>query len=175
MTAPEGAPFNTDRVELAIVGCLNAIVSAAASFSTPITLPSRQIAGAGLIPYDCEQVFATVITLGTGTPEPRGTSNSGAGTWPDASTGANYTLYNAVVSLGIVRNSVEKMTGVGNTAPQPSAYLANLGLVSQDVALLWAAITQIQDAQTTAAPTTETAGPPQGGLIATTARITILI
>lgn len=175
MTAPAGAPFDANRVELAIVGCLNAIVSAAASFAPPLVLPSRQIAGAGLIPYDCEQVFATVITLGTGTPEPGRSSNSGAGTWPAISTGANMTLFNAVVSLGIVRNSVEKVTGLGTNAPTPAAYLANLGLVSQDVALLWAAITQIQDAQITAIPTTEVAGPPQGALIATTARITILI
>lgn len=175
MTAPEGAPFDTDRVELAIVGCLNAIVSAAANFSTPVVLPSRQIAGAGLIPYDCEQVFATVVTLGTGTPEPGRASNSGVGTWPGLATGANYTLFNATVSLGIVRKSIERVTGLGQIPPTPAAYLSNLGLVSSDVAVLWAAISQIQELQSSAAPTSETTGPPQGGLIATTARITILI
>lgn len=176
MTVPAGAPFTVDRVENAVVQCLNAIVSAAASFTPAIALPGRQIAGEGIIPYDCEQVFASVMTLGTGTPEPaRGTSSSGVGTWPPIGNGANYTFFSATIQLAVVRNTLEKMTGLGQQAPTPAAYLGNLGLVSKDIALLWAAIVQIQDAEVTAAPTRQTAGNPQGGLVATSAQITILI
>lgn len=173
MTAPDGAPFDADRVENLVVLALNAIVSSAAGFSPAISLPSRQIAGAGLIPYDCEQVFAAVQTVTTGTPEPLGAP--GTSTFPTTASGANQTLYSAVIQLAIVRKSKELITGLGQVPPPPSAFLANLGYASQDMAILMAAVGLIADAQMSATPRQELAGNPQGGLVATTCRVTVLV
>lgn len=173
MTAPHGAPFNADRIENLVTLALGAIVSAASSFSPAISLPSRQIAGAGLIPYDCAFVFASVQTVTTGAPE--GKNLPGTATFPTTGSGANFTLYQAVILLGIVRDSAEVMTGLGQQAPAPASYLANLAIASKDMAILLAAIGQIADAQISATPETMTAGSPKGALVATTARITVLV
>lgn len=173
MTAPEGAPFDSGRVEALVTLCLASIVSAAANFSPAVILPVRQIAGTGVIPYDCEQVIAAVQTITTGTPEALGLS--GASTFPTTASGANQTLYGAQVTLAIVRNSIEKMTGLGQIPPSPTAYLGNLGLVSQDMAVLLAAVTLIAEAQSSATPRTELPSGPQGGLIATVCRLTVLV
>lgn len=173
MTSPHGAPFDVNRVENLVTEALNAIISVASSFSPAISLPSRQIAGAGLIPYDCAMVFASVQTVTTGAPE--GKNLPGTATYPTTGSGANFTLYQAVILLGIVRDSQEKMTGLGQQAPAPAAYLANLGIASQDMAILLGAIGQIADAQISATPETLTAGSPQGVLVATTARIAVLV
>lgn len=172
MTAPSYAPFDTNRVENLVTGCLNAIVSAAAGFSPAVILPARQISGAGPIPYDCEQVFATVLSVGTGTPEPLGLS--GVATWPTTASGANYTLYNATLTLAILRNSAEKITGMGTSAPAPALFGQNLGLASQDIAVLQAALAQIGEAQSSATPRTESVVT-AGGLIATTCRLVVLV
>lgn len=173
MTAPDGAPFDTDRVENLVTSFLTAIVSAAASFTPPVTLPARQISGAGRIPYDCEEVFATVLTVGTGTPEALGLT--GTSTFPVTASGANQTLYNAVILLAIVRTSLEKITGMGIVPPDPTLFTGNLGLISQDTAVLMAALGQVAEAQSSASPRTITANSPQGGLIATTLQVTILL
>ncbi len=172
MTAPAYAPFDADRVETLVTACLNAIVSAASGFTPAVTLPSRQIAGAGPIPYDCEQVFATVLSVGTGTPEPLGLS--GIATWPTTASGANFTLYNATLQLAILRESREKITGMGNSAPDPSLFGQNLGLASQDIAVLQAALAQIGEAFSTATPRTESVAV-GGGLLATTCRVIMLV
>lgn len=167
-------PFDVTRVENLVVECLNAIVSAAASFSPPVVLPSRQIAGAGNIPYDCEQVLATIQLVATGAPEQR--SSLSASTWPPQADGANQTLYQATIVMAIVRKTNDTPTGpLGNIAPAPTAYLANLAAVSQDMAVLMAALSQIADAQISATPRTLTAGNPQGGLIPTSVRFTVLV
>lgn len=174
MTAPIGAPFNADRVENLVVLCLGAIVTAAANFTPAVTLPSRQIAGAGTIPNDCEQVYATVQSVTTGTPEPLGTS--GVSTWPTQADGGNQTLYSAVIMLAIVRKTNDTPTGpLGQTAPTPTAYLANLGAASQDMAVLMAALATIGEQQSSATPRVETAGTPQGGLVTTSCRVTVLV
>lgn len=174
MTAPDGAPFDADRVQLLVTSCLAAIVAAAASFTPPVSLPARQIAAAGTIPNDCEQVYATYQTVTTGTPEPRG--DGGAGTWPPVSAGGNQTLYVAVIQLAIVRKTADTPTGpLGQIPPTPTAYLANLAASSRDVAVLMAAVGQIADAQMSATPRTETAGPPLGGLFTTSCRVSVLV
>lgn len=172
MTAPANAPFDADRIENLVTSALNAIVSAAASFTPAVSLPGRQIAGAGLIPYDCEQVYVSFLTSSLGTPEPLGAS--GVSTWPAQADGANQTLYNAVLQLAIVRPSQELIQGMGNAAPPTTQYLANLAQISQDTAVLMAAINQIATAQMSATPRTITAGSPQGALVATTCRLTVL-
>lgn len=173
MTAPAGAPFDADRIENLVTSCLNAIVSTAASFDPAVALPARQIAGAGNIPNDCAQVYATVMTVTTGTPEPLG--NSGAGTWPPATADGNQTMYSAVIILAIVRATNDTPTGpLGQNPPTPAAYLANLAQSSQDMAVLMAAVGQIADAQMSATPRTETAGTPQGGMVTTNCRLTVI-
>lgn len=173
MTAPTYGPFDASRIENLVTLCLGAIVTSAASFAPAIELPSRQIAGVGLIPYDCEQVLASMQSLTTGIPESTG-FYTGANTWPPFDAGANNTMYQATLTLAIVRNSKEVITGVGNNPPPASAYLANLGMVSADMAVLLAAVSQIADAQHSAVPQTELPGGPLGGLVASVCRITVL-
>lgn len=174
MTAPVGAPFDADRVQALVVLALGAIVTSAANFTPPIALPARQIAGAGTIPNDCEQVYAAVQTVTTGTPEPLGTS--GVSTWPTQADGANQTMYSAVLQLAIVRKTNDTPTSpLGQVAPTPAAYLANLAATSADMAILMAALAQLGVAQSSATPRVETAGSPQGGMVTTSCRVTVLV
>lgn len=174
MTAPDYGPFDASRVENLVTSSLLAIVNAAAAFSPAISIPARQIAAVSLVPYDCEQVVASVQALGTGIPEGSG-SNIGSGTWPPFDAHANNTFYNATLTLAIVRKTNEGLTGIGNTPPTPAAYLANLAQVSGDVAVLLAAVSQIADAQHSATPQTELPNGPLGGLIATVCRVQVLV
>lgn len=165
------APFEITRVSDLVQSCLAALVASAAGLS--VSLPSRQIAAAGSVPYDCSQVVVTVIQIGTGTPEPTG-PRTGMLTYPNAD--SNSTLYQATIQLAIVRGTHDTPTGpLGQTAPTPAAYLANLTNASQDAAALIRAVNQIAENEMSAVPRTVTIGTPQGGLVATSARITVLV
>lgn len=171
----EPQPFTTDRISDLVQLCLAAIVTAAASFDPAIDLPQRQIAGAGTIPYDCEQVVVNLIQVGTGTPEPTGAGfRAGAATYPNP--GSNITLYQATVALAIVRCTSTTPPGPrGQGIPTPDAYLANLTAASTDAAVLLAALDTLGQTLISATPRTVTAGIPAGGLVATSARVNLLV
>lgn len=168
MTEP---PFEIDRIGALVVQALNAVVAAGEDLS--VELPSRQIAAAAAVPYDCAQVVAYVTRLGTGAPE----SRSGAGTYPTAD--ASDTLYSATLVIGIVRGSHTVMKGGTSASPPgPAAYLENLTSASGDAAVLLRAADRIQNGTwglaTGAVPRAVTFTAPQGGLVATTCQVTEL-
>lgn len=164
--------FGATRISDYVQACLAAVVDAAGEIG--ISLPSRQVAGVGLIPSDCEQVVATLIQATTGAPESIGVP-SATGTYPTPD--ANMTFYQVTVNLVITRATATNFQGDrGTTPPDPAAYLSNLTTASGDTAVLLNAINALQEANPMSAITRViTAGSPQGGLFSTTARITATV
>lgn len=172
MTDPATDAFSITRVSDYVISALAEVVEAAARLN--VILPSRQITGVGVIPADCEQVVASLIQLTTGAPEAAG-GRGGAGTYPNAA--SNMTIYTVIVSLEITRKTTELSQGrLGNTAPDPATFTANLTSVSADTAVLIAAVNALAEDQIVSANTrTVTAGAPQGGMFKVSARLTAVV
>lgn len=167
--------FEKDRVLDGMRRLLGKITDAAADIG--VTLPQRQIVSAAAVPFDCEQVVAYVTTLRTGVPESRG----GAGTYPNDD--SNVTLYRLSATLVIVRKTATLPTvpasGPAQTPPSPDAYLTNLTSASGDAAVLLSAANRAQtedDQVGTGAATRSVAfSAPQGGLVASSCTVEVVI
>lgn len=164
----EPTDFGLTRISDFVAGALQHVLDAAARLG--VELPDRAIVGTGIIPADCEQVVASLLTFGTGAPEGVG-GRTGAGTYPGPE--SNMTIYQVTITLEIMRKTTEIMTG--RTAPAPSTYVANLMAASRDAAVILAAVDAIADDQVSAIPRSVTAGSPQGGVFKTSARITAVV
>lgn len=166
MTAP--APFLTGDLVTLVDELMTCLQASSAELS--VTLPTRQVAGTGLIPVDCEQATVSLIQVGTGAVEAPG-ARGGSSSYPNP--GANMTLYNLVLTVTISRKANEvPQAPLGQMAPTVAAYGQDLTTVSADLAVIAYAIDKFAEVRISPVQRTLTAGPPKGGYLTSQARIT---